>query len=175
MKQLFLFIIISIYSSWASAQGEYLSQESFLTKAFFDQIPVTKSVWLKGNLKQEVKSLLGHKYKKIRIKYWRHDRKSAWILEQIGKDEPITAGFVIENNHIQQSYVLQFRESRGWEVRRKAFNDQFVMAKLTSDNKLSEHIDGITGATLSVNAMIRMSKLALFLHQQVIEQNEKNK
>lgn len=175
MKRLFLYLLLSFNSSWAFAQGEYLSQNDFLSRAFSDSTPVMKKLWLRGDFKQEVKSLLGHNYKKIRIKYWQYEKTTAWILEEIGKEEPITAGFVVANQTIQQAHVLQFRESRGWEVRRKAFTQQFEMAKLSSDNQLTKHVDGITGATLSVNAMMRMSKLALLLHKQVLTKDEKNK
>ena len=63
--------------------------------------------------------------------------------------------------------VLIYRESHGWEVRYPFFTDQFQGLELSSKNRLNKKIDGISGATLSVNALTRLSKLALFLHQQV--------
>jgi hypothetical protein len=58
--------------------------------------------------------------------------------------------------------VLVYRESRGQEVRQSAFLKQFKEAKLAQGDRLDRQIDGIAGATLSVGAMERMARLALF-------------
>ena len=91
-----------------------------------------------------------------------------WILEKIGKELPITAGFVISENKVEQFKVLAFRESRGWEIRNDFFTEQFDGAHLTTKNKLDRPIDNITGATMSVNAMKKLSRMALYLHKQVL-------
>jgi Na+-transporting NADH:ubiquinone oxidoreductase subunit NqrC len=39
--------------------------------------------------------------------------------------------------------------------------------------RLDRHIDGISGATLSVNAINKLSRLALYLHQQVMQKQTK--
>ena len=43
------------------------------------------------------------------------------------------------------------------------FTDQFVAARLQSDERLDRSIDGITGATLSVGAVTRIARVALVL------------
>ena len=63
--------------------------------------------------------------------------------------------------------VLIFRESRGWEVKYPFFTDQFKDATLVTGNNLDRKIDGISGATLSVNALTKLGRLALFLHKHV--------
>ena len=65
--------------------------------------------------------------------------------------------------------VLIFRESRGWEVRYPFFTDQFKGATLVTDNNLDRKIDGITGATLSVNALTKLGRIALLLHKHLDE------
>ena len=164
---LLLVMVILACLPHAQAKGQYLSQDEFLKQVFPTSQPVGKNLWLRGQLKQDVKSLLGHDYSKLRVKYWQQGETTTWILEQIGKVKPITAGFVVKSGEIQHTAVLAFRESRGWEVKRKAFTRQFEFTRLTPDNRLSQHIDGITGATLSVSAMTRMARLALRLHQEV--------
>jgi hypothetical protein len=84
-----------------------------------------------------------------------------WILEETGKEELITAGFVIADGHIDHVRVLVYRESRGQEVRQSSFLKQFNSAKLVPGDRLDRDIDGIIGATLSVGAMERMARLAL--------------
>ncbi|MEO1898962.1 MAG: FMN-binding protein, partial [Methylococcales bacterium] len=67
--------------------------------------------------------------------------------------------------------VLAFRESRGWEVKHDFFTDQFKQNTLDSHLKLTQAIDGISGATLSVRALTKTARLALFFDSLVA--NEK--
>ena len=76
---------------------------------------------------------------------------------------------VVNEGVIEDIRVLVFRESRGWEVRYPFFTDQFKTRRLTDDGKLDGHVDGITGATLSVRAMTKMARAALLLDQHARE------
>jgi len=101
-----------------------------------------------------------------------------WVMEEIGKELPITIGVVVnqdstKQSSIEQVKILAFRESRGWEVRYPAFTAQYLDVKMTPEKKLDTHIDGITGATLSVRAVTKVATLALFYHQQVMSAQEK--
>ncbi|MDD3608683.1 MAG: FMN-binding protein [Halothiobacillaceae bacterium] len=126
-----------------------------------------ESLWLNGEIKKPVEQILGHPYNALRVKYWRSQGKTLWILEDIGKDEYITFGFVIANQSIELARVLEFRESRGWEIKFPSFTRQFTGAKLDPGLGLDREVDGITGATLSVNAFDRMARLALLLDKNV--------
>ena len=156
--------------------AEYLSRDQFLGAVFGEQIPSPKVVWMKGDLRQSVEQILGHRYAGLRIRYWlssdaqTDQPRTAWVLDEIGKELPITAGFVVAGGEIESVQVLAFRESRGSEIRYPSFTRQFQAVSLTADYYLSDHIDGISGATLSVHAMTRLSRVALLLHQQVVAQ-----
>ena len=63
--------------------------------------------------------------------------------------------------------MLVYRESRGDEVRYPRFTGQFTGAGLNSRQELDRGIDVISGATLSVNALTRLARLALYLDGQV--------
>ncbi|RKZ94030.1 MAG: FMN-binding protein [Gammaproteobacteria bacterium] len=145
-----------------SARGVYQTEQDFLAETFSNNVPKSQVIWMKGDVRQSVDDILGHSYVGLRIRYWRNEQRSAWVLEEIGKTEPITFGVVISNNKIEKVKVLEFRESRGSEIRYPAFTQQFNEAQLTN-NQLDRHIDGISGATLSVEAMTVVVKLALYL------------
>ena len=120
-----------------------------------------------------MEEILGHKYKGLRIRYWINAKRTAWILDEIGKDKPITTGIVINNNKIERVKILAFRESRGWEVKHEFFTDQFKHASIDKENtseanQLNRSIDNISGATLSVRAVSKLSRIALLLHQKII-------
>jgi|TARA_B110000238_G_C16128849_1_gene440516 hypothetical protein len=168
-KSIFTLLILmaSLAFSFTWAKGVYQSPEDFIAEIFSSDPPEAQRVIVKGDVSKELKSILNHRYSKIRIPYWRDGDRTVWILEKIGKERPITAGFVISNNQVEQFKVLIFRESRGWEIRNDYFTEQFDGAHLTTKNKLNQPIDNITGATMSVNAMKKLSRMALYLHKQV--------
>lgn len=89
------------------------------------------------------------------------------MLEEIGKKKPITVGIVIDADKISQLKVLVFRETRGWEVRYPFFSEQFNNATLTEQQQLSQSIDGISGATLSVRALKKLARIALLLNRTI--------
>lgn len=60
---------------------------------------------------------------------------------------------------------MEFRESRGWEIRYPFFTRQFSQLRLTDSGSLSHGIDAISGATLSVKAATRTANLALVLDE----------
>ena len=122
-----------------------------------------QALWLTREVKTRAEELIEHPYPGVRVRYCAADGKTAWILDEIGKTEPITSGVVVADGHIESVRVLVFRESRGGEVHRDAFTRQFTRASLQPDGKLDLPIDGITGATLSVQALKRQAKLALYL------------
>ena len=57
----------------------------------------------------------------------------------------------------------------GWEVRYPFFTDQFNGLQLDEKKQLNKKVDGISGATLSVNALTRLSRLALHLHREATQ------
>jgi hypothetical protein len=142
----------------------YETQPEFLERAFSGSPPGPAILWLSGDRKSTVRQLLGHDYPALRLKYWCGDGRSAWVLEEIGKDLPITVGIVVEAGTIRSLRVLTYRESRGGEVATPAFTDQFIDASLDGEHRLDAQIDGISGATLSVQALTKLAGMALFLH-----------
>ncbi|WP_170106981.1 FMN-binding protein [Agitococcus lubricus] len=154
----FLFLLCVLTGS---SHASNVSELNVFLNKHFEQAPQSNTLWLKPNLKQRVEGILGHPYQGLRVKYWQLGTKSAWILDEIGKEQPITTGIIIEKGKISTVEVLVYRESRGGEVQQNFFTRQFVGATLLTNNKLSQRVDGITGATMSVAAMQKMAKIAL--------------
>lgn len=149
------------------AGGVYQEPTDFINQVFDDNPPKAEVLWLNKDLKEQIVEILDHKYKGLRVRYWQQEKRSAWVLEEIGKEKLITAGIVINDSQIELVKVLVFRESRGWEVRHDFFTKQFKQASLKDDNRLDKNIDNISGATLSVRAIKKLAAVALLLDQQV--------
>ena len=162
----YLALLALLTAAQPSTAENYQSAEAFLQEVFATTPPSPQVLWLKGEIKETAAAILGHPYPGLRIRYWTSAGRTAWILEEIGKEKPITVGMVIGAAGMELLRVLEFRESRGWEVRYPFFTDQFAGIGLTPDQQLDRHIDGISGATLSVRALQKLARLALYLHQQ---------
>jgi hypothetical protein len=157
-------LVTSLIISSVFAEGTYQEPEDFLNQAFTGDVPEVKKFWIPKELQQD-----RHKLRALRVSYWQRDKRTVWILEEIGKSLPITVGIIINENKIERINVLIFRESRGWEIRYPFFTDQFNDAMLTQENQLDIGIDGISGATLSVNALKNLAALALLFHHQIVK------
>ncbi|MGH8496208.1 MAG: FMN-binding protein [Gammaproteobacteria bacterium] len=151
------------------ADDVYQTPEAFVADAFSGNAPPPAKLWIAGDLRDASADILGEAPSALRTRYWLQGERSAWILEAIGKERPITAGFVVDHGELEQARVLIYRESRGWEVSLPAFMAQFDGVSLTDDNTLDARIDNISGATLSVRSMQRMARLALLYDRAVRE------
>ena len=160
-------------STSAHTRGLYQTPEAFLDEVFEGAPPLPQLVWLRGETREVANEIMGHRYPGLRIRYWSKDRRSAWILDEIGKESPITTGLVIREDVIELVRVLEYRESRGGEVRYPFFTDQFKGASLTDNYKIDRNIDGISGATLSVRALTKLARLALYLHSKTGHTDDK--
>lgn len=150
--------------SAALARGVYQVPEQFLAETFSNNVPKPKAMWLIGDKKARLSKILGHKPSSSRIRYWQQGQRTAWIMDEIGKVMPITMGVVINNGKVESIRVLEYRESRGAEIRFPNFRAQFHGASLVADQQLDRSIDGISGATMSVTAMKKIARAALMLH-----------
>lgn len=170
LKTVLISLCLAVSAALAAAGGEagrYLTTTDYLAEAFPDGAPEAATFWVKGELRKDIEGILGHAFGSLRLRYWYDGSSSAWILDEIGKELPITIGVTVTNGEISHVRILEFRESRGWEVRCPFFTDQFRDARLRADRRLDRKIDGITGATLSVGAVTRIARVALLLHDNI--------
>jgi len=160
LKKLLFIILLGCFSSLQA--GEYQSTEDFLIQVFSGTPPKPKLLWLKKDIRKKATHILNHRPGYLRTRYWQTDQQSVWVINEIGKTKFITIAIVIKDKKIALLKVLAFRESRGWEVKHEFDTDQFKQNGLNADLTLTQLIDGISGATLSVRALTKIAQLALF-------------
>lgn len=173
LPRIFSFIVFYVVAHTCVAKGVYQTEQEFLVEVF-GEAPIVSAIWLKGDVKSKIQDIFQRKRVGLRQKYWQRDNTTAWVLNEIGKEMPITFGVVVSDQGLADIKVLEYRESRGGEVRHLFFRKQFFSAQLNQKDKLDKSIDGISGATLSVKAMKKVAAAALYLHQQVVD-DQKNK
>lgn len=146
-----------------SASGAVTAGESFIAAAFDGTPPTPTVIWYDPVRRAAVAEILGHPPATARVRVWSAAGRTAVVLDEIAHTLPITAGFVVRDGCIEQAQVLVYRESRGGAVQRREWLSQFIGLGRRNDGALDGEVDGITGASLSVGAMTRMARLALFL------------
>jgi len=161
----FAVLAIALLCPVVSAAEKVYEKPSVFMKRHFGKLPKTQVLALSRAQAKQLKSIIGRSYPSKKIRYWQANGKTAWILEGIGKSELITTGIVVKADKLTEIKVLVYRESHGWEVTRPFFTKQFEGATLDGE-KLNKKIDGIVGATLSVNTLKKLSAAALYLSQQ---------
>lgn len=156
------FILSGVTGS--AAEKVYEQPSAFLSR-HFGKAPETRILPIDPRRQQQLTAILGHRYGQNQVRYWAANGKSAWILDEIGKTEPITTGFIVRGGKISEMKVLIYRESHGWEVSRPFFTKQFE-GKSLSGSSMNQPVDGIVGATLSVRALSKLGAAALYLSQE---------
>lgn len=174
--RLFLPLLLSVLtlppcSLWAgqATEQQYQKTHDYISKAFGGESIPSQVLWVTKDLRPDLKTILHRDKFPLRYRYYQQNNRTVWILNEIGKILPITTGVTIEDGKIINLTVLTYRESHGSEIRFPAYSRQYNAAALTNDLRLSNTINGISGATLSSNAMKRVSRLALYLHKKVME------
>ncbi len=163
MMRYFLLIVLA-WIPTAFALDVYQEPQAFVREVFNGDVE-PRVLWITPALGPAIREIMGHDLDVMRVRYWMREGRVAWVLEEVGKERPITAGIVVSHGKIERLKTLIYRESRGSEVRYPFFTDQFKGASLTASKQLDQSIDGISGATLSVRALTKLSRLALYLTQ----------
>lgn len=137
---------------------------AFVDRAFAQE-PAAQTLWLTADLKKQAREAAGFSPDGARARYWRDGNRTAWVLDRIGKQAPITFGVIVDNDAIVAIDVITYRESHGGEIRSPRFLAQFTGSRAVAGG-IDRSIDNISGATLSVRAARDVARLALFLHRQ---------
>ena len=168
MKKLFTIILLFALSFSSNAADEILDKKEFLKSALgVSELPTHKYLIIKDDIEDGLFNIMKDTYHMPVIKYWKVGTKVAFILEAIGKHEYITTGYLVDNNKITDAKVLVYRENYGYEIKYDYFLNQIKGNTMKTSNKLAKKIANISGATMSVNSMRKLSKLSLFLYSKI--------
>ncbi len=139
-------------------------KRDFISK-IFSSPPKPQRFWVDKSHSNFIKKHFNPSQVKLSYRYWQKNGKIVWILDEIGKERNITSGIVIAKNKVDYIEVITYRESRGGQVQSQRFRSQYVQKDANSN--LAKEIDSISGATLSVNAINKQIRLALWLSSQL--------
>ena len=142
-------------------------------KYIISQFDVDVSIYmhtlkLDAELKVLVQNKVKQRFYRNELYYWNisnNDTTIAYALMDnvLGKSMPITFLVILNNEgNILASEVIKYREAYGSEVGNKNWLAQFTHFNDTTDFKVGKNIDGISGATISVNSLSKgIQKMAV--------------
>lgn len=174
LSTLFLLLLSGPTLLWtnpAAAEETYMKAGNYIAAALGKKPEKPGILWITKDIKPIVTRILRRQRSPLRYRYYRRGNRTVWILNIIGKTLPITTGITIEGGKVIDVTVLTYRESHGSEIRFPAYSHQFINVGLTKKLFLSKPINGISGATLSSNAMKKIVRLALYLDSRVMKKN----
>ena len=130
------------------------------------------------NIMKKVENESKQRFFKPNIHYWIISKNDSTInyaiLDNvIGKSMPIT--FIVlfnQNGTILKSEIVKYREPYGGEISGKNWLKQFIAKSSSSQFKVGKNIDGISGATISVNSVTKGIKKLSLLFPHLIESNK---
>ncbi|MDX1372991.1 MAG: FMN-binding protein [Nitrososphaeraceae archaeon] len=120
---------------------------------------------LKNKIQYEAKQQFYSDFVYLYKVYSKDEVKAYAILDNVlGKEQPITFLVIVDKTGtIISSEVIKYREPYGGSVQNKSWNDQFIGINNKSKLIVGEDIDGISGATISVNSVTKGIKKLLIL------------
>ena len=117
----------------------------------------------------------GMRYMFPHVYLWKISEKDSLVGLAIldnakGKSLPITfITFYDQESNIIGSHIVKYREDYGWEVGNRRWLNQFLGLDHESVYTVGKNIDGISGATISVNSITRGIKRSSLLAKFIIE------
>lgn len=169
ISTLLILILLLVPQQQLSANNKNITKD-FLDQTFNSEAPKPKRFWANKETQQAIKTQFNPSQIKLSYRYWQKDNTTVWILDEIGKERDITTAIVINNNKVAKVEVLIYRESRGGQVQNSRFTQQYN--NKTSTNNFTKEIDSISGATLSVYALNKQVRMALWLNQNITKRTK---
>ena len=163
------FILILISAILLGGSPIRDATENYITSQFEDSISVKMhTLVLDTELKALVQNKVKQRFYRDELYYWtisNNDTTIAYALMDnvLGKAMPITFLVILNNGgSILATEVIKYREAYGGEVGNKNWLAQFTNSTDTSQFKVGKNIDGISGATISVNSLSKgIQKIAI--------------
>jgi len=148
----------------------YQPNDQAVAGAFADADTTWTDTWsLTDSDRRALETALGETVLDSSVEFHRGRRGTrdlGWVLvlDEIGLHAPITHLIKVgPDRRVSEVQVLVFRETRGDGVKRSRFLRQFRGKSLKDRMRVGRGIDGVTGATLSSQAIVRGVRKALEL------------
>jgi len=164
---------------WASTLTAGLREktESLIYDHYGDSVSLLfKKIPIPAEIKSTAEKNAQLRFMRDQIYIWEISRNEEMIglayLDNVkGKSQPITfVVFFDPIGKVLKSHIIKYREPIGGEVSNQYWLNQFFGKSWESDYTIGSDIDGISGATISVNAVTRGIHRSTFIVEYLLIQ-----
>ena len=166
LKTVFVLLVCSWI--WAESPIKVAAEKYIISQFNVDVSIYMHTLKLDAELKVLVQNKVKQRFYRDELYYWNisnNDTTIAYALMDnvLGKSMPITFLVILNNEgNILATELIKYREAYGGEVGNKNWLAQFTYFSDTTDFKVGKNIDGISGATISVNSLSKgIQKMAV--------------
>ena len=167
MKKLIFYL--TLIANLIVANGIQERTESIIKSEFGENIKITYSKFqIEENVKYQIELASKQRFFSETIFVWsitsNDTLQALGLMDNVyGKAQPITFLTIFTlDGKIHSNHIIKYREEHGGQVANEDWNKQFVGMDNNSD--INSNVDGISGATISVNAVKKgVQKLLLLI------------
>ena len=176
----FLYIIIFLLS--ISSGSEIMKKtELRIREIFEEQVNLEHLFFNLTTESKKIQNTVKQKFFRNELNVWKVSLEDSTtnyaILDNVkGKSMPITFLVIFDSNkQVMDASIIKYREEPyGGEVKNINWLKQFINYSDTSNYKVGDGIDGISGATISVHSISKgIHKLSLIIDEVIATFNEK--
>ena len=175
-RRLIVFFGLVVWLSTLTA-GLREKTESLIYDHYGDSISVLfKIIPIPAEIKSTAEKNARLRFMRNQIYIWEISRNDSLVgiayLDNVkGKSQPITyAVFYDGLGTVVDSHIIKYREPIGGEISNQYWLKQFFGKSWESDYKIGTDIDGISGATISVNAVTQGIHRSTFIVEYLLIQ-----
>lgn len=130
-----------------------------------------KLITLTDEQMRSIKKMTGTDVRNRELKLWQVASGGYFIIDEVvGKHELITYALGLNaDGSMRQVEIMDYRENYGYEIRNKAWRQQFVGKRPANVATLDDDIKNISGATLSCQHVTDGIKRLLALYEIVLK------
>ena len=163
------FSLTNIIAQEIKERTERIIKESFGMDVNYTFLQYT----LPSNIKRKIENTVKQKFFKDWLYVYKISVKDTvvaiGILDNvIGKSMPITFFVLLDvEGNIISTNIIKYREPYGGAVSNENWNEQFTGKNSNSDFTVGKSVNGISGATISVNSVTKGIRKITFLYEEI--------
>lgn len=176
MKNFIVLVIVFISLSIVHASEIRENTERSIKNVFGENITLDfEKYTIPEEAKLSIQKISKQAFFRDEIYLWRINKNDSLIGHAIldnviGKSLPITFLVIFDlDKNIISTEIIKYREQIGGEVRNHKWNSQFIGKNSNSSFVVGDEINGISGATMSVNSVSKGIKKLTFLIDYIME------
>ena len=176
LKSFVTAVIYFLFFSSANIFAQEIKErtETIITESFEKDVNFTfRKYTLPPNIKRKIEYIVKQKFFKDLLYVYKislNDTPIAFgfLDNVIGKSMPITFFVLLDvEGNIISTNIIKYREPYGGAVSNENWNEQFTGKNSDSDFTIGKSVNGISGATISVNSVTKGIRKITLLYEEI--------